>query len=141
MGIVSSVQSPLASESRIQEAQLLLASMMTPNGGCRKTRSKRRQRSAPPVRAVAAEVELNASCKPNPNRNDSSFTIAECLTRRRSLSCEPDTADAQEVAVTLQPLNGRMPQFPPAKHESPTRNANTCAGSLGEDEISSCAKA
>lgn len=104
-------------EARMQEAQTLLASMLSP-GQTTKERSKRRRSEPPPPAALAAPNSTLAAERANGTN-----------VGRRSLSCKPRARLEHEFSAEasagarLQPLNGRMPQFPPADLNSHEQQA------------------
>jgi len=96
-------QSPADQEARIQQAQSLFARMLSSHP---KGQSKRR-RSEPPHSTGSSTSIATA---PSGSR--------ETRPSRRCLSCKPGRGGAEESPAAevprLQPLNGSMPQFPPA---------------------------
>lgn len=104
------VQSPESQEAALKQAQSLLARMLTPP---RRPGKASRGRSEPPRSATPAPfvdcADMAAGC---------GAVVTESRPRRRCLSCDTEEEPREAKTPQLKPLNGRMPQFPPAELNS-----------------------
>lgn len=117
-------QSP--SEARMHQAQTLFASMLSPPSH-KSQASRDRHRSEPPQLLTAGCGGWRPPTAGLKTRGGRGGTAATEKRPRRCLSCKPERSAQEPVAEgrRLQPLNGRMPRFPPADL-NPSEQVQAC---------------